>query len=82
MSWMETGPCWSTALKSGFNKNPGAGTLPAPDLIPTRKKTLTVFFHTFFPSETFDQSGFSTAKKARILCLYSDKELNSLITVG
>ena len=29
-------------------------------VIPTRKKTLTVFFHTIFPSETSSQSGFST----------------------
>ena len=29
-------------------------------VIPTRKKTLTVFFHTIFPSETFGLSGFST----------------------
>ncbi len=29
-------------------------------VIPTRKKTLTVFFHTIFPSETSGQSGFST----------------------
>ena len=27
---------------------------------PTRKKTLTVFFHTIFPSESFGLSGFST----------------------
>ena len=29
-------------------------------VIPTRKKTLTVFFHTIFPSESFGRSGFST----------------------
>ncbi len=29
-------------------------------VIPTGKKTLTVFFHTIFPSESFGRSGFST----------------------
>jgi hypothetical protein len=29
-------------------------------VIPTRKKTLTVFFHTIFPFESFGLSGFST----------------------